>query len=208
MVMGIDGQPSEPFQARDGRVTLGPGNRVDLFVDMTLAAGENANLFVEDGQTQGSIGRLVYMDGELVRRAPRETSPPLPANELPARMAFQNALRLDLRLEHLSEQQQALPGVGDLAPIALFSAKRGRTVMLALRNGTLAPHMVHLHGHHFRLLDRLDDGWKPYWLDTLTLAPGQTSRIAFIADNPGKWLIESRKLAARRPMTSAWFAVT
>jgi FtsP/CotA-like multicopper oxidase with cupredoxin domain len=208
MVMGIDGQPSEPFQARDGRVTLGPGNRVDLFVDMTLAAGENASLFVEDGQTQGSIGRLVYMDGEPVRRAPRETSPPLPANELPARMAFQNALRLDLRLEHLSEQQQALPEVGDLAPIALFSAKRGRTVMLALRNGILAPHMVHLHGHHFRLLDRLDDGWKPYWLDTITLAPGQTSRIAFIADNPGKWLIESRKLAARRPMTSAWFAVT
>jgi FtsP/CotA-like multicopper oxidase with cupredoxin domain len=43
-----------------------------------------------------------------------------------------------------------------------------------------------LHGHHFRLLDRLD-GWKPYWLDTLVVAGRQTARIAFAADNPGRF---------------------
>jgi hypothetical protein len=26
---------------------------------------------------------------------------------------------------------------------------------------------VHVHGHAFRLLDRLDDGWKPFWLATV-----------------------------------------
>jgi hypothetical protein len=34
-----------------------------------------------------------------------------------------------------------------------------------------------------RLLDRLDDGWKPYWLDTLTIPARQTDRVAFLADN-------------------------
>jgi len=53
---------------------------------------------------------------------------------------------------------------------------------------------VHLHGHHFRLLDRLDDGWKPYWLDTIVVAGRQTARIAFVADNPGRWLIEQHAL--------------
>ena len=53
------------------------------------------------------------------------------------------------------------------------------------------PHVVHVHGHHFRLLDRLDDGWKPYWLDTLVVGD-QVERIAFVADNPGKWLIDLR----------------
>ena len=32
-VMAIDGQPAEPFVARDSRVALGPGNRLDLFVE-------------------------------------------------------------------------------------------------------------------------------------------------------------------------------
>ncbi|MGB6752908.1 MAG: multicopper oxidase domain-containing protein [Xanthobacteraceae bacterium] len=49
---------------------------------------------------------------------------------------------------------------------------------------------IHLHGHSFRLLDALDDGWKPFWLDTMPVAPGGKARIALVADNPGKWLIE------------------
>jgi hypothetical protein len=55
----------------------------------------------------------------------------------------------------------------------------------------------HLHGHSARLLDALDDGWKPYWLDTI-LAPPQRRRASrFVADNRGKWLIESQVSAAK-----------
>ena len=36
-VVAIDGQPAEPFPARDSRVVLPPGNRIDLFIDATLA---------------------------------------------------------------------------------------------------------------------------------------------------------------------------
>ena len=39
-VMAIDGQPAELALARGGRVRLGPGNRIDLFVDM-IARGRN-----------------------------------------------------------------------------------------------------------------------------------------------------------------------
>ena len=41
-VMAIDGQPAEPFLAREGRITLAPGNRVDLFVDAVLEPGSIA----------------------------------------------------------------------------------------------------------------------------------------------------------------------
>ena len=40
-VMATDGEPAEPFAARDGRLLLGPGNRMDVFVDCTLAPGRN-----------------------------------------------------------------------------------------------------------------------------------------------------------------------
>ena len=64
-----------------------------------------------------------------------------------------------------------------------------------------------MHGHSFRLLDRLDDGWKPYWLDTLVVGD-QVERIAFVADNPGKWLIESRPLEQASNDVGAWFLVS
>ena len=56
-------------------------------------------------------------------------------------------------------------------------------MVLALTNRAAVATVFHLHGHHFRLLDRLDDGWKPFWLDTLAIEPGQTQRIAFAAEH-------------------------
>ena len=59
----------------------------------------------------------------------------------------------------------------------------------------------------FRLLDRLDDGWKPFWLDTLAIEPGQTQRIAFQAEYPGRYLIESVATDWAAPRLVRWYAV-
>src|SRR5436305_1046092 len=67
--------------------------------------------------------------------------------------------------------------------------------------------VFHLHGHHFRLLDRLDDGWKPFWLDTLAIEPGQTQRIAFLAEYAGRYLIESVATDWAAPRLVRWYAV-
>ena len=37
--MAIDGQPAEPFQARNGALVLAPGGRIDAFIDVTAPAG-------------------------------------------------------------------------------------------------------------------------------------------------------------------------
>ena len=88
-----------------------------------------------------------------------------------------------------------------------FRAKAGRVVVLALTNRAAIATVFHLHGHHFRLLDRLDDGWKPFWLDTLAIEPGQTQRIAFAAENTGRWLIESVATDWAAPRLVRWYAV-
>jgi FtsP/CotA-like multicopper oxidase with cupredoxin domain len=129
---------------------------------------------------------------------------PLPANPLPARMDFSGALRHDVPIE--AAETSATPKSNAAFGRPLFSVRRGRTVMLACVNRTDAPVTLHLHGHAFRLLDRLDDGWKPFWLDTIVLPPRVTTRVAFVADNPGKWLIERRAGAA--DMLPSWFEVT
>jgi hypothetical protein len=56
----------------------------------------------------------------------------------------------------------------------------------ALVNRTQWSQVMTVHGHVFRLLHPLDDGWEPYFLDTLHLPEGTTSRIAFDATNPGQ----------------------
>jgi FtsP/CotA-like multicopper oxidase with cupredoxin domain len=88
----------------------------------------------------------------------------------------------------------------------LFSVKRGRTVVLGFKNSG-EPMVLHLHGHAVRLLDNLDDGWKPFWLDTFVVAQ-QPMRIAFVADNPGKWLISARPLRPDDAGLATWFEVT
>ena len=80
--------------------------------------------------------------------------------------------------------------------------------VLTLSNRTSFTQVIHLHGHCFRLLHALDDGWEPYWLDTVILNEKQTSRIAFVADNKGKWLIGSGVLERLDTGLSAWFEVT
>jgi FtsP/CotA-like multicopper oxidase with cupredoxin domain len=183
IVMALDGEPAEPFASRDGRIVLAPGNRADVFVDAALAPGSIAPITFAQERGEPAVVRLVY--GEMTaRRTPLSDPAPLAANPLPVRMDFARALRVALPLD--GGNATALAGK------PLFSAERGRTVVMALDNRDAGAHVVHLHGHHFRLLDRLDDGWKPYWLDTVAVERRQTARIAFLADNPGRWLIEQQ----------------
>src|SRR5207342_2050741 len=113
------------------------------------------------------------------RSAPFANPKPLPANPLPPRLDLARAQRVAVPIETTAS---ALP-----PPRPLFSVRRGRVVVLAFANRTDAACVVHLRGHAARLLDRLDDGWKPFWLDTLLIEPRATERIAFLADNVGKW---------------------
>jgi FtsP/CotA-like multicopper oxidase with cupredoxin domain len=226
-VMALDGQPAEPFVAKDSRLILGPGNRADIFVDALLQPGATAASGLELEQGFRPLARLVYETGAPARPAPRPAPKPLAANPLPERMDFKGALKVDVPIEGganapmagmgahghsmaMGATQWTLAGrasMGHDGP-PLFSAKRGRTVTIAYVNRTEFPHAMHLHGHHFRLLDRLDDGWKPYWLDTVTVPPRETWRIAFVADNPGKWMLHCHMLEHQDTGMGAWFQVT
>lgn len=205
-VMAIDGQPSEPFQARNGAVVLPPGGRVDVFVDVTAPAATTAAILVHDGKEARPLGKLVVSSEPPARAAPLAPAPPLPSNGLPARLDLKNATRADLVLGGLQGDWVPPANFAATAPPG-FRAKAGRIVVLALNNRGTIPTVFHLHGHHFRLLDRLDDGWKPFWLDTLAIEPGQTQRIAFAAEHAGRWLLESVATDWAAPRLVRWYSV-
>jgi FtsP/CotA-like multicopper oxidase with cupredoxin domain len=204
-VMALDGQPAEPFQARNGALVLAPGGRVDAFVDATAAAGTASSILLHDGKEARPIGRLVISNEPPIRPAPLPPAPPLPSNGLPANLDLKNALRFEFVLGNPPADWVSANFVA-FAPPA-FRARTGRTVVLALTNRATIGTVFHLHGHHFRLLDRLDDGWKPFWLDTLAIEPGQTQRIAFLAEYAGRWLIESAATDWAVPRLVRWYSV-
>jgi hypothetical protein len=200
-VLALDGQPAEPFSARNGALVLAPGARADAFVDTAASA----QFLLHDGKAAHPVGSLKISD-QLERRVPLAPPQPLPSNDLPKKLDLRGALRFDVAL--------GAPDAGWVRPVNFstasapaFRAKTGRTVVLALNNPGSVTAVFHLHGHPFRLLDKLDDGWKPYWLDTLAIEPGQTHRIAFAATAPGRWLIESIATDWAAPRLVRWYTV-
>ena len=202
-VMAIDGQPAEPFPARDSRVALGPGNRLDLFVDAALAPESIAPIFVGLDDREAPLARLVYGSAPPARPAPRAGikaaagQSAAPAHEFRGR-GQARASRWMIR--DIGRRRAVLAA-------RCSRRRRARRVTMRIRTRPTTAHAVHLHGHHARLLDALDDGWKPFWLDTILAPPQRTTRIAFVADNRGKWLIESQALRGDSGI-GTWFEVT
>jgi FtsP/CotA-like multicopper oxidase with cupredoxin domain len=79
-------------------------------------------------------------------------------------------------------------GSADMKP--LFTVQRGRSCILDLRNETAWWHPMHLHGHSFHVLSR-DGAPVPHdeWGDTVLVRPREEVRVAFVADNPGDWML-------------------
>ena len=221
VVVAVDGQPTESFEPVRSQLPFAPGTRYDLLIDMPTEAGATAIVTA----LVGSGIPLVRLVAEGTVK-PASTAPmALKANpSLPAAVRLQDAVRpqivieggaklgTDLKLD-MAGVDPARPwrlngGVGDAAAKPLFSVKRGTPIVLAIENKTAFLQPLHVHGHCFRLLHPLDDGWEPYFLDTLQIPDGKRLHIAFIAENPGRWLISSTVLERFDRGLWTWFEVT
>lgn len=204
-VIAIDGAPCEPFPARNDEIILVPGSRVDVLIDgRDNMAGASVAILLHDGVKPRPVAQLVY-DSVQISRAFPPAIRALPSHGLPERLDLQRALRVELAFDGTAGEWSTPNEFSGSAPA--FKVKRGRAVVATLTNRAPAPAVFHLHGHHARLLDRLDDGWKPFWLDTLVTGPGQAQRIAFAADTAGSWLIEGMLTQWSAPRLTRWFTI-
>ena len=221
-LIALDGQMLAAPREVAGTVQLAPAQRMDLvmrpeetgtmpFEMMTGRPFTFANFQVtEAAKTNGTL------------RLPQPNLLPEPdlaaAWELPLVMAggamggMQSMMRhgteMDMRQMMAAGLFWAFNGVAGMEDEPMFTAERGDTILLESRNDTAFPHAIHLHGHHFREIER--DGRNlefQDWRDTFVSAPRETVKIAFVADNPGKWLIHCHMLGHAASGMMTWFEV-
>ncbi|MDP3771136.1 MAG: copper oxidase [bacterium] len=76
-------------------------------------------------------------------------------------------------------------------------AKGDRVRMRLINGGTSTTHPMHLHGHQFRIV-AVDGNAVPsaaqLTRNTVTLHPGETYDVEFVAENPGVWLFHCHEL--------------
>ncbi|WP_018234700.1 multicopper oxidase family protein [Ensifer sp. BR816] len=88
----------------------------------------------------------------------------------------------------INGQSMTGDGHAGMEPALVF--QRGRSVVLELRNDTAWWHPMHFHGHSLRVLTR-NGATVPHrqWQDTVLMAPKDVVEVAFVADNPGDWML-------------------
>ena len=210
LITAIDGQNCDPFEPVRRTLPSSPGSRFDLMFDLP-ASGE-ARVILR-GENEPDCDLVVFKsEGEARDALPPITRQPLNPR-LPAVIRLQDAKKLEVVIEaNLHGDSNHLWKINGTSTYGLpakplFSVKAGTPVLMGLANKSTKAHAMHFHGHNIRLLHDLDDGWEPYWRDQLVIEAGKTHHIAFIADNPGKWLVECMMLEHGGTGLAAWFEV-
>ncbi|MDE0458731.1 MAG: multicopper oxidase domain-containing protein [Chromatiales bacterium] len=223
-VVALDGQPL-PAPEAAGPFVLAPGQRADLIVDVVAGEGEEAFLVSREREDTYALAAFP------VRGSSREARPsapaPLPPNPVPALGDLAGARRATLRMDggamgrmreavlggrtmgvrELAAQGRvwAMNGLAEMPDAPFFTAAREETVRLAMINDTAWPHGMHLHGHHFRAI--ASDGTAGPLRDTLLVDRGESAEIAFVADNPGDWLLHCHMPEHSISGMTTWFRV-
>jgi len=212
-VIAIDGQPCDPHEPETGRVLLGPAMRVDLLLDLQGEPGRRYEVVDDyyDGLSY-RVTQLAYDEAAPIRGNPAAAPLELVRNPLPEpdlASAERHTLTLQggmMSMAGMSNGMNGMMGMGNRAVWAIngqsmtgdghagmepsLTFQRGRSVVLELRNQTAWWHPMHLHGHSMKVLSR-NGRTVPHrqWQDTVLMAPKDVAEVAFVADNPGDWML-------------------
>lgn len=211
-IVALDGMPLANPRQVTGPILLGPAQRADLIVDVTAEPGESAHLVSVERDEGFALASFPVGSGTAARRS---IPGPLPPNSVlrpdlaaakPLTVRMEGGAMGGLREARLNGELQPLGqlaqkgmvwafngtvGTMDGPPLAELSL--GETVRLKIINDTVFPHAMHLHGMHFHELS--EDGNMGDLHDTTLLLRGETREVAFVADNPGDWLLHCHMLS-------------
>ena len=210
-IVAIDGIALAPMPLKSWR--LGPAMRADIIV-RAPADGETVRLVDYFAPEPVPIVRLTG-HGEAKRakpfdpaplRAGRIASPDLDnAEKMPFTFsatatndALAEATAEGLLIDSLCASSGTFWAInkrvwpaGDHSriPAPLATLARGKSYRFELQNLTPHQHPIHIHGYSFLVLKSNRRDLPVHHADTVLLQPKERIEVAFVADNPGDWML-------------------
>ncbi len=232
-VIALDGQAVAPHAPEKDILVLAPGMRADLVIDCMQQPGTRHALIDENNPRRSvTLIEMVYSGERPLRDSPSPAPVALAPNPIPEpdleraqrhEILFEGGAMGMLReavvegrrvpIQKLVREHGMAWTVNGIAVQehshdAMLTFERGKSYVLAMKNETMWPHPIHLHGHFFRVLTR--DG-RPTrhreWVDTVLMQPREAVEVAFVADNPGDWMFHCHVLHHQKGGMMAVFRV-
>lgn len=199
-VIAVDGDPVKPVEVR--RFPMAMAQRVDVMVAMPAGGGAFPILAQREGD-RARTGIVLATPGAAIAKIAAAADAVVAPIDL----------SLERRLETVSPPTTVKPDVvhrvaltGQMMPYnwgingkpwakrAPLAVAKGQRVALDVVNRTHMAHPMHLHGHHFQVVAIDGNAISGAMRDTVLVPVAGSVRIAFDADNPGRWLFHCHNL--------------
>ncbi len=196
-IIAIDGNSLKKPLAYKNPI-FGPGQRIDIAIEMPTKVGAKLSVINHYTNKPYKIGTLKTTTEKST--ASKVSFPPLPRqNRVPA---FN--IKTAKTLEFTFERTQVRPmfggselwginlkswgneGAGIPDPIARL--KLGKSYIFKLTNNSNFTHPIHLHGYSWRVLSSNQGSLVGHLTATVLIRPAEVVKVAFLADNKGKWM--------------------
>ncbi|MGB1236926.1 MAG: multicopper oxidase family protein [Pseudomonadales bacterium] len=182
---------------------IGAGMRVDIALKAP-AAGEHIQVETARGRNYRELLRLESTAAP--HTGARGSRPPMPK---PNPLAEPNLARAEV-LHFNFEWDGAVTPAGsdgqskpkfwainripwagmsaDKIPAPLATLALGKSYVFDLKNSTPHRHPIHIHGIMFKVIKSNQKKIEPFFTDTVLMERNERVQIAFVADNPGRWM--------------------
>ncbi len=201
-IIAIDGSPVEtprPLSTHD----MGAGMRLDVALQLPESTGQEITIYDNKGRGYFEIFRLrTTTPKRALLNEPLTALPPnpLPTLDLPSAQTLHFEFEWAGALSPVSPDgkvdqtfwtinRRAWEGLSATSlPAPLATVPLGKTVIMHLHNATPHGHPIHMHGIIFTVLKSDKREIDPFQSDTVLLERNERATIAFVADNPGRWM--------------------
>ncbi|NRQ16651.1 multicopper oxidase family protein [Ensifer sesbaniae] len=194
-LIAVDGQSVQPVSGN--RFPISMGQRLDIRLELPKSAEAQPILALREGSDHRTGIILAQSGAKIAKIASRGKEPgPVVGLDLEERLAAVAPLsarpadrRFELTLTGSMSGYDWRIEVGDG-----LGVREGERIEIAMRNMSMMSHPMHLHGHHFQVVDIGGKVLGGAVRDTVLLPPMGSVKVVFDANNPGRWPLHCHHL--------------
>ncbi len=198
-LVAVDGNGVVPIMG--SRFPLAQAQRLDLLLD--VPAGSVVPVLARREGDVARTGIILAASGASIEKLSRSAA----SSEVPVDLSLEARLSAITPLAaRTSDVSHTVMLTGSMSPYAWtlddrswanrnkLEVRQGQRVELAFMNHSMMAHPMHLHGHHFQVVELNGRRLSGAVRDTVLVPPMATVTVAFEADNPGRWLYHCHNL--------------